>query len=235
MADQKPQKTVGAGGDSGGGGDKNDGTFIPQSNNFNASLGQVVGKFAVALVEADVLARQANTKVDIALVQDEKGQPRPPVTFESVVAAGGGDLVKTDVSVPMIAVVDSSRLAVNDAALTLDMNVAAHTEDNEQLKAEAGGDGTASVGYGPFKAQVSVHASMSTSKESKRSSDYRSTTHAEMHMTRQPAPEGLQRIIDSMLRTTDVGLKIAEQKMLDGLTDSAAKSGVSPAPATPTS
>ena len=45
-------------------------------------------------------------------------------------------------------------------------------------------------------------------KENKRSSDYTSTTHAEVTMVQGPAPEGLMKIIDSLNATTGRALEL---------------------------
>ena len=238
MTDKKPPKTdgvQGGGGTGGGGGGGStfDGAdFIPQSQSFNKSLGEVVGKFVTDLCMADATTRQANANMIVAMVTKDDGTPRPPIDFVATVNSGDDkNLIKTDISVPLVAIANTDAFLPEEATLTMDMNVSASSEDTEQLQAQAGGSGTASVGWGPFKASITVNASMSTSKESKRSSDYRSTTHAEVKMTRQPAPEGLSLILNSVQKTVEMGLKIQEQKALDAANKAAAT--VAPAPPTP--
>ena len=204
-------------------------TFIGASQNFNASLGEVVGNFATALCQADAEARQANANMIVAMVSTPDGKPRPPIEFASEVTDGQNVISQSSIAVPLVTIANTDAFLPDTAKLEMDMNVSASNEDTSQLQAQAGGEGKASVGWGPFKAQISVHASMSTSKESKRASDYRSTTHAELTMKRIPPPEGLMRIVDSMVKTVEVGLRIQEQKALDAATAAAGKGGVAPA------
>ena len=225
---------VTGGGDSGGGNGSGNNPyansdFIPQSQAFNASLGEILGKTAVDLCSADAQARQANSNMIIAMMTTEDGKPRPPVDFISQVYMGNGKPpLETKVEVPLVSIVNTDSFLPDTATVTLDMTVSASSEDDAQAQASGGGSGEASVGYGPFKASVKVQASFSSSEQHKRSSDYRSTTHAELCMKRQPPPEGLSRIMDSMMRTVDVGLKIAEQEALDAAEKGAKDDKVNP-------
>ena len=82
------------------------------------------------------------------------------------------------------------RLGIGESTFRLHMSVSAHQSSEFSLDADAGGKGSASVGFGPFKASVEVSAHMSTHKENKRSSDYSSTMDLEIKMVQLDPPEG---------------------------------------------
>ena len=192
--------------------------FFPQANNFNATVGQVLGQFATAMVEQDARAKQDNVNVTLALVQTADGKPREPIDFTSVVNGDDGKpLISTAISVPLIAVADNTQFLAQTATMTMDMEVASHAEDNSSLQAEIGAEGTAKVGIGPFSASVKISAKTSVNKESKRSSDYTSKTHAEITFGRQPCPEGLNVILDALTETVKAGIDIQKAKAANAL------------------
>ena len=206
--------------------------FLSQADNFNASVGQVLGQFANAMVEQDARAKQANVNVILALVQTPDGKPRPPVDFLSVVNGDDGKpLISTAISVPLISVADNTQFLAQTATMTMDMEVSSHAEDTSSLKAEVGGEGTAKVGIGPFSANVKITAKASVSKESKRSSDYTSKTHAEITFGRQACPEGLMVILDALTATVKAGIHLQEAKAADAIQKAAAADNLVPGPA----
>ena len=201
--------------------------FLPAADNFNANLGQTVGQFAVALVEADAKAQQARVNVIQAMLVTEDGKPRPPIDFTAQVNGSDGmQLLKTDISVPVIAIAEQSAFMPEEATLVMDMSVASHAEDTTSLSAEAEGSGSVGVGFGPFQANVEISAKMSVSKDKKRSSDYTSTTHAELKMSRIPPPEGLAVVIDAINRTVTAGIEIQEAVTRDQIQKAAADAKV---------
>lgn len=203
--------------------------FFPQANNFNASLGQIMGQFGTAMVEMDAKAKQDNANVTLSLVQTPDGKPRPPIDFTSVVNGDGGKpLISTDISVPLISVVDNTSFLAQSATLQMDMEVSSHAEDNSSLQAEIGAEGTGKIGYGPFSASVKISAKTSVSKESKRSSDYTSKTHAELTFGRQPVPEGLMVILDALTDTVKAGIDIQKAKAADALQKAAESDNLVP-------
>ena len=183
--------------------------FLPAAENFNASLGQVLGQAVTGLIEADAKGQQTRIRVLQAIVQDDKGNPRPPLDFVTQVnGKSGKEITQTTISAPLLALVENSQFALDEAYIELDMEVASHAEDNFSLGAQIGAEGEAGLGIGPFQANVKISANMSVDKSSKRASDYTSKTHAWVKMKRIPAPETLCKIVDSITETVNAGIDI---------------------------
>ena len=174
-----------------------------RERNYNDNLGQVVGRFCTAIVEADAEAKDAHTKRVLQLVD----KPNAQFLAESNLI-GIEEKLQTKVSVPVISIVQSNPIEIESAKLTLDMNVSAATTDTLNVGSESKVEGSGKIGWGPFSIGVKITADVSVAKETKRQSDYRSTTHAEVTMVQGKIPEGLSLIIDSLNKTTTKALEI---------------------------
>ena len=174
-----------------------------RERNYNDNLGQVVGRFCTAIVEADAEAKDAHTKRVLQLVD----KPNAQFLAESNLI-GISEKLQTKVSVPVISIVQSNPIEIESAKLTLDMNVSASTTDTLNVGSESKVEGSGKIGWGPFSIGVKITADVSVAKETKRQSDYRSTTHAEVTMVQGKIPEGLSLIIDSLNKTTTKALEI---------------------------
>ena len=176
-----------------------------RERNYNNGLGKIVGSFAMGCVQADNLAKDAYVQRQIMLM----GEDPPNVDFLARTNLIGLDQpLETRVSVPKIILAPSTPLMIEKAMLTMDMTVSAHTEDNLSVQSDIEAEGSAKIGYGPIGGELRIKASVSVAKESKRASDYTSTTHAEVTMVQGPAPEGLMKIIDSLNATTGRALEL---------------------------
>lgn len=174
-----------------------------RERDYNDNLGQVVGRFCTAIVEADSAAKDAHTKRVLELLK------QPNAEFvASTSLIGVKQPLQTRVSVPALAIVQANPIQIDNATLTLDMSVSASTSDTSSIASKTSVKASGKVGWGPFSLGVSVQADVSTSKESKRASDYRSTTHAEVVMNQGATPEGLCLIIDSLNKNTTKALEI---------------------------
>ena len=172
---------------------------------YNNGLAKIVGSFALGLVEADNAAKDAYVARQIEIMAQEE----PNAEFRAKTTLIGLDQpLETKVSVPKIILAPSRPLVIDESNLSLDMTVSAHSEDSQSLNFGLEAEGEGSVGVGMFSAKVRVKASLSVSKESKRSSDYTSTTHADLKMTQGEAPEGLMKIIDALNLTTVKALEL---------------------------
>ena len=167
--------------------------------NYNNGLGKVIGSFAMGCVQADNLAKDAYVQRQIMMM----GEDPPNVDFVAKTnLIGLAQPLETRVSVPKIILAPSTPLMIEKAFLSMDMSVSASTEDNLAIKSDTEAEGSVKAGWGPISGELRIKSALSVAKDQKRSSDYTSTTHAELTMVQGPAPEGLMKIIDSLNATT---------------------------------
>lgn len=203
--------------------------FFGQANSFNASMGDVVGSAAVALVKADVMAKQANAGFIETLLVGPDGKPRPNVTVTDTFNFGGKEAVQFEISEPLFVLADLTSFMPQTATISLDMDVSAQANDSSSYKAEMSASGEGSVGWGPFKASVKISATASTSGSKSRSSDYRSKTHCDLTMGRNPEPEGVQRLNDLLTTIGDIAKQMVLAEARDAAQTAAQEKGLVPA------
>ena len=189
--------------------------FFGQANEFNTSLGSVMGSWAKELVAADVQAKEANLGYFESLLVDPKGNPRPNISAKMVFMFGEGDDGKAefDINEPLFVMADLTSFMPQTAQLTMSMNVESHATDKSSLEGSQSISGEGSAGWGPFKVSVKVSGSMSERKENTRSSDYRSKTDATLTMGRSPTPEGVQRLNDTLTGLGDIAKTMVSQEV----------------------
>ena len=151
--------------------------FENRETNFNKSLGGTIAGFASAIVAADSAAKDA--QVDrISTLLD-----KPNVQFSTSTSLIGSDQkLSTVMDVPRIAVTRINPVEIEKATLKMSMSVSAHQETSSSSSKKAKTSGSLKVGWGPVSFGVSFSAEVSVQSSSKRSSDYRATTDAEMTM-----------------------------------------------------
>ena len=199
--------------------------FENRETNFNKSLGGTIAGFASAIVAADSAAKDA--QVDrISTLLD-----KPNVQFSTSTSLIGSDQkLATVMDVPRIAVTRINPVEIEKATLKMSMSVSAHQETSSSSSKKAKTSGSLKVGWGPVSFGVSFSAEVSVQSSSKRSSDYRATTDAEMTMVQGAPPEALQSIMDTMNETVRVGLELNKGLMQHQAQALADESGVTPAP-----
>ena len=176
-----------------------------RETNYNNGLGKIIGSFAMGCVQADNLAKDAYVQRQIMMM----GEDPPNVEFLAKTnLVGLEQALETRVSVPKIILAPSTPLMIEKAFLSMDMTVSASTEDSLSVQSDIEAEGSAKIGYGPIGGELRIKASVSVSKDTKRASDYTSTTHADLTMVQGPAPEGLMKIIDSLNATTSRALEL---------------------------
>ena len=173
--------------------------------NYNNGLGKVVGSYAMACGKVDNEVKDAYVARQIELMSQE--EPNAEFTARTTLV-GMSQSLDTRISVPKIIPAPSKPFVIERAFLSLDMTVSAHSEDNLSVQSDTEVEGEAKVGFGMFSGSLRVKAAVSVAKESKRSSDYTSTTHAEITMVQGEAPEGLMKIIDALNLTVVRGLEL---------------------------
>ena len=203
-----------------------DDQFAAREKDFNSGLGDVVGGFALGLTKADAMQADAVFQRFIEVMDPEKYPNVEQVMSVSLI--GHDKPLETRISVPALVLMPTDGLVADEATLSMDMSVTARQEDTSSLNAKIGAKGSAGVGFGPFQAKVQISAEMSVSKDSKRSSDYTSTTHAELKMRRMPLSEGCQMLIDAANKTVRKGLELNDVILQQQVQAAAADAGVLP-------
>lgn len=207
--------------------------FFGQANEFNSSLGSYVGSAAVALVKADIQAKQANAGLlESLLVLPDGKTPRPnvKVTQTFTFADGNGDTkdVEFDIDEPVFLLTDLTSFLPQTAEIEMSMNVDAQAEDTSSYSAQESASGEGSVGWGPFKASVKISATAAEKGSSTRKSDYRSKSHCKLTMGRSDTPEGVQRINDLLTDLGDIAKQMTKQRARDAAQKAATDGGLTP-------
>lgn len=102
------------------------------------------------------------------------------------------------IDVPMLAILPLPSLKVDKVDIAFTMSVNSSTEDSEASDSEAGFEGSASVGWGPFKATVKVHGKTSSHSSHTRKSDNSAKYDVAVSASDGGMPEGLARVLDMM-------------------------------------
>jgi len=103
-----------------------------------------------------------------------------------------------ELEVPLLAIVKIPSLSIVNVDITFDMEVKSSESSKESDSKSGSLEAEASVGWGPFKASVKISGSISSAKESARSTDSSAKYHVEVHATDSGMPEGLSRVLDMM-------------------------------------
>ncbi len=103
-----------------------------------------------------------------------------------------------ELEVPLLAIVKVPNLSIVNVDITFDMEVKSSESSKETDSKEGKLEAEASVGWGPFKASVKISGSISSARESARSTDSSAKYHVEVHAKDSGMPEGLARVLDMM-------------------------------------
>ncbi|WP_196140705.1 DUF2589 domain-containing protein [Aliikangiella sp. G2MR2-5] len=103
-----------------------------------------------------------------------------------------------ELEVPLLAVVKVPNLSIEDVNITFDMEVKSSSSVKSSTAAEASLSADISYGFGPFSAKVNISGSVSSSKESARSTDTSAKYHVDVKARDNGMPEGLARVMDMM-------------------------------------
>ena len=173
---------------------------------FNASLPGIFSSYSRSLVVADVEGKMQYLDFLKAIFSE------PNLTIEQKISLlNSENPLSIGISLPPISVIDPSPYGMDTVSLKMSMTVHANTSEESSTDADIEGEGEGSIGWGPFKVKVRVKASASKHSSKKRESDYTATTDAELTMKRQPMPETLAKIMDSLAAVTDTALAINQE------------------------
>ena len=135
---------------------------------------------------------------------------RPSGTM--ITDADGNQTAKVErvaISVPFLAIVNVPALAIKTVDITFDMEIKSSESETSGTAAEAALEASLTGGWGPVKASVKVSGSVSTHKESTRSTDKSAKYHVAVHARDDGMPEGLARVLD-MLQSAIAPLAVSK-------------------------
>lgn len=204
--------------------------YEDREQQFNASLGNVMGSWMVEIAKADLTRQQGWLEIVQALAKPDEDGNIPLITLASGIK-GPDDkpLAGADISFPIVLAMLGEQFAGTEAELDMTMNVSASTLDETQGQQQGSAEGEAKFGIAGLSATVKVSASFSESEDHKRESDYRATTSATLKMARVPTPEPIQRMLQAFLTTVDVEAQIAQSLIQGNAKALAQKKGLLPA------
>ncbi|MDP2713862.1 DUF2589 domain-containing protein [Rheinheimera sp.] len=111
----------------------------------------------------------------------------------------GNDIMdeqRVALEVPVLAIVNVPALMVDQVDITFDMEVRSSEASTETEDRAFASKGSASVGWGVFKASVEMSGSVASHKENTRKSDNSAKYHVSVHASQAGTPEGLSRVLD---------------------------------------
>ena len=190
---------------------------------FN-ELGSQLGGIVTALSNADAATKSASLERQLAIMEMDNIQASAQTSI-----VGHDTPLEVHYDVPAAVISDMRSLVVNEATIETTMNVTASREDSTTVNSKTTASGSASIGFGLFKASASFSAAVGVDKHQRRKSDYSSSLHITISMGQSEAPEGLMRIIDSMndvvksATELNTAIMVNQQPLLSQLNDGQAQ------------
>ena len=167
------------------------------------NLGALIGEFTTNCVHADSMSKIA--AMDRVITAFKEGN----FDLETEVSLIGMKTpLQTKINAPKAILMPLNPLVIDQATLKINMMVASHEQSESSLDSHSEVAGKATVGFGLFKASMSIKASVGVHKSNQRSSDQRSSCEAELVMRQGEAAEGVSRLVDAVLDTVDKGLDL---------------------------
>ena len=171
-----------------------------------SSLGERIGNAAVAVVEADSLAKDHQVRRVIELVD------RGNIDFRSNTGLVGMEQqLETGISVPVISVVRSDALVVDNA--TIDLSLEVTESANDTTTAKVGSETQASASYNSLIVKGSVKQTVRASVEHTRArkSDYTSKMSVHVSMSQSEPAEGMALVLDALMSPIKAAADINKQ------------------------
>lgn len=170
-------------------------------------MGELIGSPLTAACDAQIRLAKATADFiqTVGFDVDASGNPGPTrqvnfnfkrPTANTNSADGTFYEEQVELSVPLLAIVKVPNLSITKVDIIFDMEVKSSFASKEQNSSQAAASDTASIGFGPFKASVTVSGSVSSHKENTRTSDNSAKYHVEVHAVDDGMPEGLARVMD---------------------------------------
>jgi len=192
------------------------------SNQFKGlDMSNLIAGPLLAACEAQIkLAKSAAQFIDeIGLITDGDKKVARTVDFSMTrpVQQESGEILEesVDLSVPMLAIVNTPNLLIDEANVSFSMEVKSSFASKESEDMAASMDAEAKIGWGPISASVKIHGEISSHKENTRSSDNSAKYEVSIKAKQAPTPEGLMKVLDMMAQACEPR-KIAAKVPADG-------------------
>ncbi|MYA99316.1 MAG: DUF2589 domain-containing protein [Acidimicrobiaceae bacterium] len=202
---------------------------VDDANNWNNNLGSTIGGFCQAIVQADGQAKDAAMARILNLLKVPNAQ-----FIADASMVGQKDPLQIRIDTPVISLTRTDAVIIEEATIEMEMNVSSSVADASTQDVKGEGSGSASVGWGPFKASIQVSASMASHSEHQRKSDFRSRTHCAVKMVQGEPAEGLSLIMESVNKfvntATEINKQIVEAQLSAVLKDAQDNSKTVPPP-----
>lgn len=168
-------------------------------------MSDLIGGPLIAACEAQVTLAQATASfIDSVGMQTQADGTKKARTVEFSMERPNtqqdGTVVqeKVDIQAPLLAIVNTPALSVKNVTVDFEMEVKSSFSEKQSLDTKASVDATGSYGWGFAKVSVKVHGSVSSHKESTRTSDNRAKYTVHVEARDDGPPEGLMRLLDIM-------------------------------------
>ena len=166
---------------------------------FNAlPLDRMITIPLMAMVQAQVQASKAYVDFLMAVCIKEGKAIAVQFDYDETLLDKEGNITgsqRRTVRVPLMAAVVHPCICIEEGIIDFELTVTQASEEKSATAGEATLEAT--IGWGPFK--VSVHGQVSHKAEQTRKTDTRAKYSIHITAKRQPAPEGLQRILDHLV------------------------------------
>jgi len=166
---------------------------------FNAlPLDRMITTPLMAMVQAQVTASKAYVDFLLAVCIKEGKAIAVQFDYDETLLDKEGNIIgaqKRTIRVPLMAAVVHPCICIEEGTIDFELTVTQASEEKSATEGSATLE--ASVGWGPLK--VSAHGRVSDKAEQTRKTDTRAKYSIHITAKRQPAPEGLQRILDHLV------------------------------------
>jgi hypothetical protein len=179
--------------------------LVKMSDQFaGLPMSDLIGGPLQAACDAQVMLAKATADFiqDVGLEQDDATKAwstrTVDFTFDRPVAdtSGGSTTETVNLKVPLLAIINTPCLSVKEATVNFTMSVSSSISEEEDSDSAGSYSGSASVGFGPFKAKVTVTGSVSSHSSNTRASDNSAKYDVSVIARDDGPPEGLMKVLD---------------------------------------
>lgn len=128
-----------------------------------------------------------------------------PMTLQRPVQEQDGTIGVNTITAapPLLGLVPIPALLIDSVDITFTMEVSAHSEDKSSTDKEAEVTATGSVGFGPWKASITMHGKVASHRENTRSTDQTAKYDVKVHAGQQAPTEGMSKLMDLLASCVD--------------------------------
>lgn len=132
-------------------------------------------------------------------------------TFDEPVLDSEGNLLRTvqrKIAVPLLSILTHPNVNVTEGSIEFELTIQSTSESSSTTEGE--GSGKASIGWGPFKMEVSARASHKSSQT--RKTDTRARYAVSMKIVKDDMPEGMAVFMETIRNASMQTIKLPEKK-----------------------